>query len=39
MNRQVQGNYDNFQLRVGLNNITWGGDLSNIQVSNYSRWL
>lgn len=39
MNRQVQGNYDNFQLRVGLNNITWVGDLSNIQVSNYSRWL
>ena len=39
MNRQVQGNYDNFQLRVGLNNITWGGDVSNIQVSNYSRWL
>jgi phage-related protein len=39
MNRQVQGNYDNFQLKVGLNNITWDGDLSNIQVSNYSRWL
>ena len=39
MNRQVQGNYDNFQLKVGLNNITWVGDLSNIQVSNYSRWL
>lgn len=39
MNRQVQGNYDNFQLKIGLNNITWGGELSNIQVSNYSRWL
>lgn len=39
MNRKVQGNYDNFNLNVGLNNITWGGSVSMIQIENYSRWL
>jgi phage-related protein len=39
MNRKVQGNYDNFNLNVGLNNITWGGSVSMIQIENYSRWI
>ena len=39
MNRQVQGDYNNFQLNKGLNNITFGGNLSEIKVENYSRWL
>ena len=39
MNRQVTGDYENFSLNVGLNTITWTGTISQIQLSNYSRWL
>lgn len=39
MNRQVTGDYENFSLNVGLNTITWTGSISQIQLSNYSRWL
>lgn len=39
MNRQVTGDYENFSLNVGLNTITWTGFISQIQISNYSRWL
>lgn len=39
MNRQVTGDYENFSLNVGLNTITWTGSISQIQISNYSRWL
>lgn len=39
MNRQVTGNYDNFTLNVGLNTISWTGTITQIQITNYSRWL
>lgn len=39
MNRQVTGDYSNFNLNVGINTITWTGSISQIQLSNYSRWL
>lgn len=39
MNRQVTGDYSNFNLNVGINTITWTGTISQIQISNYSRWL
>lgn len=39
MNRQVTGDYENFSLNIGLNTITWTGTISQIQLSNYSRWL
>lgn len=39
VNRQVTGDYNNFQLNVGLNTISWTGDISSIEIDNYSRWL
>lgn len=39
MNRQVSGNYDNFVLNVGQNVISWSGNVSVIQIENYSRWV
>lgn len=39
MNRAVTGNYDNFVLNVGKNTISWTGTITNISVSNYSRWI
>lgn len=39
LNRQVTGDYNNFKLNVGLNNISWVGDVSQIQIQNYSRWI
>lgn len=39
LNRIVAGNYDNFKLNVGVNTITWSGDITSIQIDNYSRWI
>lgn len=39
LNRIVTGNYDNFKLNIGLNTISWTGDVSEIEISNYSRWI
>lgn len=39
MNRNVTGNYDNFNLNVGTNTISWSGTISEIDVENYSRWI
>lgn len=39
VNRQVTGDYNNFILNVGLNTISWTGDVSQIEIDNYSRWL
>lgn len=39
LNRIVIGNYDNFKLNVGKNIITWSGDISQIEIQNYSRWI
>jgi len=39
MNRNVDGDYNNFKLNVGKNTITWSGSLSQIVINNYSRWL
>jgi predicted phage tail component-like protein len=38
-NRLVTGNYDNFVFQIGDNTLTWTGDVSEISVSNYSRWI
>ena len=38
-NRRVQGNYDNFNLNVGNNKISWTGTVSYISIENYSRWI
>lgn len=39
MNRSVDGDYDNFKLNIGSNNISWSGDLTKVVIENYSRWL
>lgn len=39
LNRYVTGDYDNFQLNVGLNTISWTGDITQIEISNFSRWI
>lgn len=38
-NRSVTGNYENFSLTPGVNQITCDGNISDITISNYSRWL
>ena len=38
-NRSVTGNYENFSLNPGVNQITCDGNISDITISNYSRWL
>lgn len=38
-NRQVRGNYDEFLLTTGINNISWTGNLSRIEIDKYSRWI
>lgn len=39
MNRSVDGDYNNLKLEVGRNTFTWSGELTKIEVSNYSRWI
>ena len=39
MNRSLTGNYDNFDLKVGTNTISWTGTISQIKIVNYSRWI
>lgn len=38
-NRLVTGDYDNFLFKVGRNVISWSGDISQIVINNYSRWI
>lgn len=38
-NRLVTGNYDNFILNVGNNTIGFTGDVEQVVIANYSRWL
>lgn len=39
MNRLVAGNYDDVRLKVGKNSIKWDGDISKMEISNFSRWI
>lgn len=39
LNRLVSGNYDDVILRVGKNEISYTGSVSEIRIDNYSRWL
>lgn len=39
LNRQVVGDYDNFKLSTGVNNLKITGSLTSIIVENYSRWI
>lgn len=39
LNRLVTGNYDNLRLQVGRNIITCSGNVTELRISNYSRWI
>lgn len=39
MNRSVDGDYNNFKLNVGKNTLSWSGNLTQIVINNYSRWI
>lgn len=39
MNRSVDGDYNNFKLNVGNNTISWSGNVTQIIINNYSRWI
>ena len=38
-NRLVTGDYDNFILNIGKNVLSWTGNVTEIDVANYSRWI
>lgn len=38
-NRLVTGNYNNFRLNSGENEISFSGTVTKFEISNYSRWL
>lgn len=38
-NRLVTGNYDNFALTLGMNVLTWTGDVDAVSIEKYSRWI
>ncbi len=38
-NRLVSGNYDKFSLEKGENTISWTGNVTRIDIENYSRWI
>lgn len=38
-NRNVTGDYDNLKLNIGSNVISWGGSVTQVVISDYSRWL
>lgn len=39
MNRSVVGDYENLYLNVGNNTISWTGNVTALQVTNFTRWL
>lgn len=39
LNRQVTGDYDNFKLATGVNDIRVTGTFSSVTIENYSRWI
>ena len=39
LNRVVTGDYNKFNLNVGKNIITWTGNITEITIENFSRWL
>lgn len=38
-NRQVTGDYSDIKLETGVNTLTVSGDVSNVKIANYSRWI
>lgn len=38
-NRLVVGDYDNLALKIGKNTLTWSGNVTKLEIENYSRWI
>lgn len=38
-NRQVTGDYSNFALQSGTNNLKFTGSVTNVEITNYNRWI
>lgn len=39
LNRRVTGDYNNLALSSGYNTISWTGNVTRLEVDNYSRWI
>lgn len=39
LNRKVSGDYDNLRLNTGVNAIAVNGDITDVDIANYSRWI
>lgn len=39
MNRYVTGNFENFVLPIGHNEISWSGTVTQFKIKHYSRWI
>lgn len=39
MNRSVTGDYSELELGIGTNTISWTGNVTQISIQNYSRWI
>lgn len=39
LNRYVTGNYDNLKLNTGPNTISFSGNVTEVEIQNYSRWI
>lgn len=39
MNRYVVGDYDNLVLNIGTNTISWTGNITGIEVTDFTRWI
>lgn len=39
LNRYISGDYDNLMLNAGKNIISWDGDVQEIEISDYTRWI
>lgn len=38
-NRQVAGDYEALALKTGKNTLSWSGNITGIQIEDYSRWI
>ena len=38
-NRSVVGDYDNLALNIGTNTISWTGNVTDIEIENFTRWI
>ena len=39
LNRYTSGDYDDLNMKVGTNVLSWTGDVSRVTLEKYSRWI